>query len=39
MVFHARRGPQPLDEMLRGWVEHDLSHRRQFAAALSEAGA
>jgi carbonic anhydrase/acetyltransferase-like protein (isoleucine patch superfamily) len=39
MVFHARRGPLPLDEMLRGWVEHDLSHRRQFAAALSEAGA
>jgi carbonic anhydrase/acetyltransferase-like protein (isoleucine patch superfamily) len=34
MVFHSRRGPMPLDEMLRGWVEHDLSHRRQFAAAL-----
>jgi hypothetical protein len=39
MVFHARRGPLPLDEMLRGWVEHDLSHRRQFAAALGGAGA
>jgi hypothetical protein len=34
MVFHSRRGPLPIDEMVRGWVDHDLSHRRQFAAAL-----
>jgi hypothetical protein len=23
-----------LGEMVRGWVEHDLSHRRQLALAL-----
>ena len=39
LVIHSRRGPLPLDEMLRGWVEHDLSHRRQFAAALEGAKA
>ena len=31
---HSRRGSFPLGEMVRGWVEHDLSHRRQLALAL-----
>ena len=35
MVFHSRRGPLPIDEMVRGWADHDLSHRRQFAVALA----
>lgn len=34
---HSRRGPFTLGGMVRGWVEHDLSHRRQLAAALAEA--
>lgn len=33
---HSVRGPYPLGEMVRDWVEHDLSHRRQIAAALGE---
>ena len=37
MVFHSRRGPLPVDEMVCGWADHDLSHRRQFAATLAEA--
>ena len=31
---HAVRGPSPLADQVRGWVEHDLSHRRQIALAL-----
>jgi carbonic anhydrase/acetyltransferase-like protein (isoleucine patch superfamily) len=31
---HSLRGSFPLGEMVRGWVEHDLSHRRQLARAL-----
>jgi carbonic anhydrase/acetyltransferase-like protein (isoleucine patch superfamily) len=34
---HAVRGPYPLAEMVRYWVDHDLSHRRQIARALGEA--
>jgi carbonic anhydrase/acetyltransferase-like protein (isoleucine patch superfamily) len=34
--FHSVRGPYPLGEMVRYWVEHDLSHRRQIAEALGE---
>lgn len=34
---HSRRGPFTLAGMVRGWAEHDLSHRRQLAAALGEA--
>ena len=30
------RGPFPLGDMVRSWVEHDLSHRRQIARALGE---
>ena len=37
LLFHSRRGPLPVDEMVRGWVEHDLAHRRQFTAALDRA--
>lgn len=32
--FHSLRGPYPLSEMVRGWVEHDLSHLHQIADAL-----
>jgi carbonic anhydrase/acetyltransferase-like protein (isoleucine patch superfamily) len=31
---HSKRGSFPLGDMVRGWVEHDLSHRRQLALAL-----
>lgn len=31
---HSLRGAFPLGDMVRGWVEHDLSHRRQLALAL-----
>ncbi|MBI5711074.1 MAG: DinB family protein [Candidatus Eisenbacteria bacterium] len=34
--FHSVRGPCPLAEMVRTWGDHDLSHRRQMAAALGE---
>jgi len=34
--IHSIRGPFLLGEMVREWVEHDLSHRRQIAEALSE---
>jgi carbonic anhydrase/acetyltransferase-like protein (isoleucine patch superfamily) len=34
---HSLRGSFPLGDMVRGWVEHDLSHRRQLALALGEA--
>lgn len=34
---HSLRGPFTLAGMVRGWVEHDLAHRRQLAAALAEA--
>jgi carbonic anhydrase/acetyltransferase-like protein (isoleucine patch superfamily) len=32
--LHPRTGVMPLAEMVRDWVEHDLSHRRQLALAL-----
>ena len=31
---HSLRGTFPLGDMVRGWAEHDLSHRRQLALAL-----
>ena len=31
---HSLRGAFPLGDMVRGWAEHDLSHRRQLALAL-----
>jgi len=31
---HSLRGATMLGEMVRGWAEHDLSHRRQMATAL-----
>jgi hypothetical protein len=31
---HSRGGPYPLADMVRGWVEHELSHRRQLERAL-----
>ena len=34
--IHSVRGPYPLAEMVRYFAEHDLSHRRQMAAALGE---
>jgi len=34
LAFHSLRGPYPLAEMVRAWVEHDLSHRRQLAETL-----
>lgn len=34
---HSLRGPFTLAGMVREWVEHDLMHRRQLAAALAEA--
>jgi carbonic anhydrase/acetyltransferase-like protein (isoleucine patch superfamily) len=36
MAFHSVRGPYPLADMVRYWVDHDLSHRRQIAEALGE---
>ena len=36
MVFHSRRGPLPIYDMVRGWVDHDLSHLRQLEDALIE---
>jgi hypothetical protein len=36
VAIHSRRGHYPLGAMLREWVEHDLGHRRQIAAALGE---
>ena len=32
--LHSVRGTFPLGDMVRQWVEHDLSHRRQIGAAL-----
>jgi carbonic anhydrase/acetyltransferase-like protein (isoleucine patch superfamily) len=32
--WHERLGPYRLADMVRFWVEHDLSHRRQMRAAL-----
>jgi hypothetical protein len=37
MAFHSRRGPLTIAEMVRGWADHDLAHRRQLAAALHAA--
>jgi len=34
--WHSARGPYPLGDMVRAWVEHDLSHRRQLALALGD---
>ena len=34
--IHSARGPYPLAELVRFFAEHDLSHRRQMAAALGE---
>jgi len=34
--YHSVRGPFPLADMVRFWVDHDLSHRRQIAEALGE---
>jgi carbonic anhydrase/acetyltransferase-like protein (isoleucine patch superfamily) len=34
--FHSLRGPYPVSEMVRYAAEHDLSHRRQIAAAIGE---
>ncbi len=34
--WHSRRGACALGDMVREWAEHDLSHRRQIAAALGE---
>jgi len=36
LAWHSVRGPFPLAELVRDWVEHDLSHRRQIALALGE---
>ena len=36
MGFHWANGPYPLGDMVREWVDHDLSHRRQIAVALGE---
>jgi carbonic anhydrase/acetyltransferase-like protein (isoleucine patch superfamily) len=36
VAIHSLRGYYPLGEMVREWVEHDLAHRRQLAAALGE---
>ncbi len=33
---HSLRGTFALGEMVRSWVEHDLSHRRQLALALGD---
>lgn len=33
---HSVRGAFPLGLMVRSWVEHDLSHRRQLALALGD---
>jgi len=33
-ALHSTRGTMTLGEMARGWVEHDLSHRRQLSLAL-----
>ncbi len=37
-AMHSVRGPYPLQAMVRGWLEHDLSHRRQIARALGAGG-
>lgn len=36
MATHSMHGPQTLADMVRQWADHDLSHRRQIAAALGE---
>jgi carbonic anhydrase/acetyltransferase-like protein (isoleucine patch superfamily) len=36
VAWHSVRGPMPIADMARQWAEHDLSHRRQIAAALGE---
>jgi hypothetical protein len=36
MATHSIYGPQMLADMVRSWADHDLSHRRQIAAALGE---
>ena len=36
VAFHSTRGHVTLGDFIRAWVDHDLSHRRQMAAALGE---
>jgi carbonic anhydrase/acetyltransferase-like protein (isoleucine patch superfamily) len=36
LAFHSVRGPYPLSEMIRSWVEHDLSHLHQISDALRD---
>ncbi|MBI3539912.1 MAG: DinB family protein [Candidatus Eisenbacteria bacterium] len=36
MGSHEALGPYGVREMVRGWAEHDLGHRRQMAEALGE---
>ena len=36
VAVHSVRGPFPLEDQVREWVEHDLSHRRQIAEALAD---
>ena len=35
-LLHPLRGPHTLADMVRYWTDHDLSHRRQWRAALGE---
>jgi carbonic anhydrase/acetyltransferase-like protein (isoleucine patch superfamily) len=34
--IHSLRGPLSIADLVRQWADHDLSHRRQIAAALGE---
>jgi carbonic anhydrase/acetyltransferase-like protein (isoleucine patch superfamily) len=36
-ALHSRRGAFTLGQMVRGWVDHDLAHRRQLERALGAA--
>ena len=38
VAIHSVHGGCSLGDMVRGWAEHDLSHRRQIAGALVEVG-
>jgi carbonic anhydrase/acetyltransferase-like protein (isoleucine patch superfamily) len=35
LAFHERRGPVTFADVVRGWTEHDLSHRAQLDRALA----
>ncbi len=39
LAFHSLRGPLTLANMVRGWSEHDASHRRQLDRTLADVGA